>query len=89
MPFFSPWITAVFIISLTFPFHSETGFNPITEVRKEPHCESYSVSICNKNIDKICASNGQTYYNICWFCSAKRMKNDTFSFLHYGACSPN
>ncbi|XP_058533612.1 sperm-associated acrosin inhibitor-like isoform X1 [Ochotona princeps] len=89
MPFFSPWITAVFIIFLTFPCHSETSFNQETEVRGIPRCDSYASYICNNEFDPVCASDGQTHGNSCMFCSAKRMSHDRFSFVHYGACSVN
>ncbi|XP_058533620.1 ovomucoid-like [Ochotona princeps] len=86
MPFFSPWITAVFIISLTFPFHSEPSFNYQTEYRLEPSCQRYSNYICTKEFDPVCASNRQTYGNICMFCSAKRASKGAVSFLRYGVC---
>ncbi|XP_058533617.1 ovomucoid-like isoform X3 [Ochotona princeps] len=86
MPFFSPWITAVFIISLTFFFHCETSFNQETEVRGIPRCGSYASYICNNEFDPICASDGYTYGNSCMFCSAKSRTNGTLSFLYYGTC---
>ncbi|XP_017197098.1 sperm-associated acrosin inhibitor [Oryctolagus cuniculus] len=86
MPFFSSWIKAVFIIALTFPFHSETAFAPLPVIRKPPNCDLYSNYICTKELDPICATNGKTYSNRCMFCSEKRQSKDAFVFLHYGEC---
>ncbi|XP_040830310.1 ovomucoid-like [Ochotona curzoniae] len=51
----------------------ETSFNnQEVAVRPPPKCDSFSNYMCTKEFDPICASDGQTYSNVCIFCSAKR-----------------
>ncbi|XP_058533621.1 ovomucoid-like [Ochotona princeps] len=83
MPFFSPWITAVFIISLTFPFHSETSFE--SPARRPPSCDMAAYSACSEQHDPVCASNGRTYGNSCKYCRALKLTN-AFWYKHYGEC---
>ncbi|XP_070089187.1 sperm-associated acrosin inhibitor-like isoform X2 [Equus przewalskii] len=73
MSFFSSWIKAIFVIALAFPLYSETSFAPAPEFRFPPNCKPYidPQGICTKELDPVCASNAETYYNECNFCYEK------------------
>ncbi|XP_022265021.1 ovomucoid-like [Canis lupus baileyi] len=89
MSLFSSWIEAIFIISLVFPLYSETSLPPIHEILNvKPNCEKHppGQNDCTTDLYPVCASNGNTYGNLCAFCTEKRKSGEKFTFLHFGAC---
>ncbi|XP_064340493.1 uncharacterized protein LOC105097008 isoform X2 [Camelus dromedarius] len=88
MSLFSSWIKAIFIIALAFPLYSETGFAPSADTREKPNCDVYvdQLHYCTREMDPVCATNGQTYSNRCVFCSEKLENSGKFDFSHYGEC---
>ncbi|XP_032951931.1 sperm-associated acrosin inhibitor-like [Rhinolophus ferrumequinum] len=88
MPFFSSLIKAIFIISLAFPLYSETGFSRPMDFREEPDCSIYekNFGLCTKERDQVCATNGKTYGNECYFCTDMIKSQRTFGFLRFGKC---
>ncbi|XP_036749945.2 sperm-associated acrosin inhibitor-like [Manis pentadactyla] len=91
MHLFSSWIKAVFLVALKFPLYSETAFVPaldIRDIRELPGCSVYADQphFCTREMDPVCATNGQTYSNRCVFCSEKLENSGKFEFSHYGAC---
>ncbi|XP_040092944.1 serine protease inhibitor Kazal-type 10-like, partial [Oryx dammah] len=51
----------------------ETAFAPSREIHKRPDCKEYvdQPDICTKEVDPLCATDGQTYSNKCIFCTKK------------------
>ncbi|EPY79632.1 sperm-associated acrosin inhibitor [Camelus ferus] len=51
----------------------ETGFAPSADTREKPNCDVYvdQLHYCTREMDPVCATNGQTYSNRCVFCSEK------------------
>ncbi|XP_061279910.1 seminal plasma acrosin inhibitor A1-like isoform X1 [Bos indicus] len=88
MSFFSSWIKAILIIGLAFPLYCETAFVPSGEIRKRAKCNVYKdqLHFCTKEKDPICATNGKTYSNKCYFCSKKLENRGKFDFSHWGRC---
>ncbi|XP_030782722.1 sperm-associated acrosin inhibitor-like [Rhinopithecus roxellana] len=88
MYFFSSWIKAIFTIALAFLLHSETSFAPSSKFRDMPDCSVYasSAGFCTREMDPICATNGQTYNNRCLFCCEKLENKGKIEFHHYGRC---
>uniref|UniRef100_A0A7N9CYY3 Kazal-like domain-containing protein n=1 Tax=Macaca fascicularis TaxID=9541 RepID=A0A7N9CYY3_MACFA len=88
MYFFSSWIKAIFIIALVFLLHSETSFARSPKFPDMPDCSVYASSsvFCTREMDPICATNGQTYNNRCLFCRKKLFCGEKLKFYHYGVC---
>uniref|UniRef100_A0A8C0QDB3 Kazal-like domain-containing protein n=1 Tax=Canis lupus familiaris TaxID=9615 RepID=A0A8C0QDB3_CANLF len=53
-----------------------------------PNCDVYihQLHFCTREMDPICATNGQTYSNTCVFCSEQFESGGAFKFGYYGRC---
>ncbi|XP_039632054.1 serine protease inhibitor Kazal-type 1-like [Polypterus senegalus] len=53
----------------------------------QPNCyRAYSYYTCLKRDNYICASNGQTYPNMCSFCTNQRLAELPIKVVKYGVC---
>ncbi|KAG5209374.1 hypothetical protein JEQ12_016939 [Ovis aries] len=87
MSFFSSWIKAVFIIFFAFLLCSEAFLRYKIKMHKT-NCMSFILSsyVCTGEHEPVCATNGQTYRNICILCSEKMLLRENFEVDHFGVC---
>nr|CAI9688996.1 unnamed protein product [Rangifer tarandus platyrhynchus] len=87
MSFFSSWIKAIFIIGLAFPLYYEAFLRYKINMDKT-NCMWFILSsyVCTGEHEPVCATNGQTYRNICMLCSEKMLLRKNFEVAHFGVC---
>ncbi|XP_074085558.1 ovomucoid-like [Macrotis lagotis] len=86
-------LLVVFILELSCFSEVFSGLQPSVFVK--PNCQRFLTDFakptkeeknCAPIIDPVCASNHQTYKNVCEFCLAYKQLQTTIYFLHYGDC---
>ncbi|XP_063152523.1 ovomucoid-like [Candoia aspera] len=56
----------------------------VTDIEK--YCQPYEHARCNDQKDPHCGSDGRTYINRCYFCTAYFSSSKTLRLKHLGEC---
>ncbi|XP_066197671.1 sperm-associated acrosin inhibitor-like [Saccopteryx leptura] len=88
MSLFSLLIKVIFFIALEFPLYSDTGYSfSKPKYREPPACDiPNDIYACSREYDPVCATNGRSHYNSCFFCIELMKYKEPFAFEHYGRC---
>ncbi|XP_062331899.1 trypsin inhibitor ClTI-1-like [Osmerus eperlanus] len=53
---------------------------------REPQCDKYDATMCSKEFDPVCGSDGLTYSTECILCQNNMAKNLHVMVVHSGMC---
>ncbi|XP_072487132.1 serine protease inhibitor Kazal-type 9-like [Notamacropus eugenii] len=77
----------VFLMLALMPiFNVESAYRKRVDCRYFKKLPAGKVVKCMQIYDPICGSDGITYSNTCFFCSAVRKSNKKIRFVRYGEC---